>query len=133
MSTLKVTTIQTSAGGPVTLTKQHGTKSWCNFNGQGTVAIRDSFNVDSLTDNGTGLYQTNFSNNMSNTDYSALATSKKASTNGRIGVTALDYYNNTTNPLSADNARFQFSGTGDSAGITTDVSHCCTGINGDLA
>ena len=124
----------TGEGNSTTTNLQQGLiKSWCNFNGQGTIATRDTFNVASLTDNGTGLYQTNFSNNMNNTDYSALVTSKKASTNGRIGVTALDYYNNTTNPLSTDNTRVQFSGTGDSAGITTDVSHCCTGILGDLA
>ena len=46
MSTLKVTTVQTSAGGAVTLTKQHAAKAWWNLNGTGTIALRDSFNTN---------------------------------------------------------------------------------------
>ena len=45
-------------------------KAWVNFNGTGTVAIRDSYNVSSITDNGTGNYTVNFANAMSNTNYS---------------------------------------------------------------
>jgi len=45
-------------------------KAWVNFNGTGTIAIRDSFNVASLTDNSTGNYNVNFSNSMANTGYS---------------------------------------------------------------
>jgi len=44
-------------------------KAWVNFNGTGTVAIRDSYNVSSITDNGTGSYTINFSNSMANTNY----------------------------------------------------------------
>ena len=45
-------------------------KAWCNFNGTSSPAsIRDSFNVDSLTDNGTGDYTVNFGTSMPNTDY----------------------------------------------------------------
>ena len=44
-------------------------KAWVNFNGTGTVAIRDSFNVSSITDNGTGDYTVNFTNAMANTNY----------------------------------------------------------------
>ena len=35
-------------------------KAWVNFNGTGTVAIRSSYNVSSITDNGTGNYTINF-------------------------------------------------------------------------
>jgi len=35
-------------------------RAWVNFNGQGTVAIRDSGNVSSITDNGTGNFTVNF-------------------------------------------------------------------------
>ena len=45
-------------------------KAWVNFNGTGTVAIRDSFNVSSITDNGTGDYTVNFTNAMSDANYS---------------------------------------------------------------
>ncbi len=33
--------------------------AWVNFNGTGTVAIRDSYNVSSIIDNGTGSYTVN--------------------------------------------------------------------------
>ena len=44
-------------------------KAWVNFNGSGTVAIRDSYNVGSITDNGTGTYTVNFSTAMTNANY----------------------------------------------------------------
>jgi hypothetical protein len=36
-------------------------KGWCNFNGTGTVAINQSYNCTSVTDNGTGSYSVNWS------------------------------------------------------------------------
>ena len=45
-------------------------KAWVNFNGTGTVAIRSSYNVSSITDTGTGDYDLNFGTAMSDTDYS---------------------------------------------------------------
>ena len=51
---------------------QFTAKVWCNFNGTGTVAIRDSHNVSSVTDNGTGRYIINFSNNMGSNDYACV-------------------------------------------------------------
>jgi hypothetical protein len=47
-------------------------KAWVNFNGTGTVAIRGSFNVSSITDNGTGDYTVNFTNVMSDANYSTI-------------------------------------------------------------
>ena len=44
-------------------------KAWVNFNGTGTVAIRNSFNVSSITDNGTGYYTINFTTAMPNANY----------------------------------------------------------------
>ena len=46
--------------------------AWVNFDGTGTAAIRDSMNVASLTDNGTGDYTVNFSNSMANTNVSSV-------------------------------------------------------------
>jgi len=43
--------------------------AWVNFNGTGTVAIRSSYNVSSITDNGTGDYTINFSTAMSDANY----------------------------------------------------------------
>jgi len=45
-------------------------KCWSNFKGDGTSAINDSFNMASLTDNGTGDYTISFTNDFSNVNYS---------------------------------------------------------------
>jgi hypothetical protein len=45
-------------------------RAWVNFNGTGTVAIRASFNVSSITDNGTGDYTVNFTNALPDANYS---------------------------------------------------------------
>lgn len=46
-------------------------RAWVNFNGTGTVAIRASGNVSSITDNGTGDYSINFTTAMPDVNYSA--------------------------------------------------------------
>ena len=46
------------------------TKSWANLNGTGTIALRDSFNVASITDDGTGDYDFTYTNAMGNINYS---------------------------------------------------------------
>ena len=48
----------------------YGCRAWVNFNGTGTVAIRASGNVSSITDNGTGFYTVNFSTSMPDANYS---------------------------------------------------------------
>jgi hypothetical protein len=47
-------------------------RAWVNFNGTGTVAIRASFNVSSVTDNGTGEYTINFTNSLTDANYAAV-------------------------------------------------------------
>lgn len=47
-------------------------RAWVNFNGTGTVAIRASGNVSSITDNGTGNYTVNFTTAMPDANYSAV-------------------------------------------------------------
>jgi hypothetical protein len=49
-------------------------RAWVNFNGTGTVAIRGSGNVSSITDNGTGDYTVNFTTAMSDVNYCSLVT-----------------------------------------------------------
>jgi hypothetical protein len=44
-------------------------RAWVNFNGTGTVAIRASFNVSGITDNGTGDYTVNFTNALPDANY----------------------------------------------------------------
>jgi hypothetical protein len=45
-------------------------KAWVNFNGTGTVAIRASYNVSSITDNGTGDFTVNFTTALADANYS---------------------------------------------------------------
>ena len=60
----------TGEGNSTTTNLQQGlAKAWVNFNGTSTIAARDSSNVGSLTDNGTGDYTVNFSNSMGNANY----------------------------------------------------------------
>jgi hypothetical protein len=64
MSTLKVNTLQNTSGVEV-----YTAKAWVNFNGTGTVAIRASGNVSSITDNGTGQYTVNFTTAFADANY----------------------------------------------------------------
>jgi hypothetical protein len=66
ISTLSDGTNSTSATNPI----KGSAKAWVNFNGTGTVAIRASYNVSSITDNGTGRYTINFTNAMPDANYS---------------------------------------------------------------
>ena len=46
-------------------------KAWVNFNGTGTIAARDSLNVSSLTDNGSGDYTVNFTNGFADVNHAS--------------------------------------------------------------
>lgn len=88
MSTLNVGTIKSISSAPPVFQNTSGTekgqlaKAWVNFNGTGTVAIRDSFNVSSITDQGTGDYIVNLSANMSNANYSITSQGNYLDTDG---------------------------------------------------
>ena len=56
-----------------------GCRAWVNFNGTGTVAIRASGNVTSITDNGTGDYTVNFTTAMPDANYSCVALTGESS------------------------------------------------------
>jgi len=77
MSTLNVGTIKSISSAAPVFQNTSGTekgqlvKAWVNFNGTGTVAIRDGFNVSSISDVGTGQYYINFDNALPNDDYAA--------------------------------------------------------------
>lgn len=59
-------------------------KAWVNFNGTGTLAIRDSYNVTSVTDNAAGRYTVNFSTAMANANYAALVSVSRGASNNDI-------------------------------------------------
>jgi hypothetical protein len=77
MSTLKVTNIQDTAGGNSSTSEEiysGRAKAWVNFNGQGTVAIRADFNVNTITDIGSGRYSVNFSSAMPDANFAMVGT-----------------------------------------------------------
>ena len=47
-------------------------KAWYDLDGTGTVALDDSFNCATLTDNGTGAYNIAYTNSMSSVNYASL-------------------------------------------------------------
>ena len=65
---IAATTLTVNAGFGSNATA-YGVRAWVNFNGTGTVAIRDSGNVSSITDHGTGQYTANFTTNMPDVNY----------------------------------------------------------------
>ena len=89
MSEIRANTVSDAAGtGPVTLTGQYAAKAWVNFNGTGTIAIRQSGNVSSLTDNGTGDYTVNFTTAITDADYAVSATLGRTVTNETASIAA---------------------------------------------
>ena len=124
MSEIRVTTVSNAAGtGPVTLTKQHAAKAWINFNGSGTIAIRDSFNVASITDDSTGNYTVTLSSAMSTaTDWSGSISGNGAGYTHSFGGTS-GAFTATTFPV---NSRAQ-------ATNDTDINLICGQAFGDLA
>ena len=82
----------------------YGCRAWVNFNGTGTVAIRASGNVSSITDNGTGDYTVNFTTAMPDANYIAASTGGQRTINWALFLlsttvpTTSAFRYNTTNP-----------------------------------
>jgi hypothetical protein len=78
----------------------YGTRAWVNFNGVGTVAIRASGNVSSITDNGNGDYTVNFSTGMPDANYAITGTSSNLATNTNTFLTPITYSTGSARVLS---------------------------------
>ena len=66
-------------------------RAWVNFNGTGTVAIRASFNVSSITDNGTGNYTVNFTTAMPDANYACDVTTDISSGGANLVASTNDF------------------------------------------
>ena len=78
MSEIRATTISDAAGtGPITLTGQSAAKAWMTHGS--TTVIKDSLNVSSLTDSGTGKTAVNFTNSFGAKDYATSICSMRSS------------------------------------------------------
>jgi hypothetical protein len=106
MSTLVAQTISNGTISTSTANVINGAKAWVNFNGTGTVAIRASYNVSSITDNGTGDYTVNFTNAFADANYACTGfawSSGKNATATKLGGTGS--ISNTTNPMATSSVR----------------------------
>jgi len=92
MSTVKANDITNVTGGiPTVKSQQLIPTAWVNFNGTGTVAIRDSEGVSSITDFDVGIYNINYTTAMANTNYAVYASSSQSGADGTSAV--LNYVN----------------------------------------
>ena len=118
-----ISTVNSDGGAVTTSVVQGLCKVWINFNGTGTIATRDSLNVSSITDEGTGYYQYDFTNAMNNSDYSASGTGGNNDDNVNRVVQFGNGYTTTALDLN----------TGDGAGSPSDRSVMGSQVFGDLA
>ena len=84
MNSTGQTTIVGEGGTTTTSVQQGLCKAWIRFNGESTIAIDDSFNMASITDNDTGYYTTTYTNPFSNDDQSITISSDRDSNNHRL-------------------------------------------------
>ena len=84
----------------------YGCRAWVNFNGTGTVAIRSSGNVSSITDNGTGLYTANFTNSMPDANYTSVVGANVNSSNNDIrrNCRVITWSSSSTSVVTGNNA-----------------------------
>ena len=116
----------TGEGNSTTTNLQQGlAKSWCVFNGTGTVAITDSHNSASLTDVEAGDFTLGFVSNMASANYAVSGSSVGSSVANYYNFLAGDGANNTTsvyeiNFVHRDSGQY-------------DNDHSSTIVHGDLA
>lgn len=96
-------------------------RAWVNFNGTGTIAIRSSFNVSSITDGGAGLYTINFTTNLSDANYAVVNGGQQSgtSTGGQIVIR-----HSTTPSVSA----YQLETTSSGGATPTDWLRVCSAV-----
>ena len=113
MSTITVTNIK-KTGETASRSATGVAAAWIYFNGSGTVEIQDSSGVSSLTDNSTGNYNVNLSNNMASTSYCWSAANnmyhQATSTVRTVSSFNLQSYNSSHSVIDADVFNSQVNG-----------------------
>ena len=118
MSTLNVSNITDGTDTVETGYVLNGSaKAWAHFTTISTTTLVESLNVSSLTDNGTGSTNVNFTNNFANNDYA-------------IGANANDYHATTSGTNTSSTARTVVSS---SSHVAADASTVSQLVVGDLA
>lgn len=102
------TALNASGSAPI-----YASRAWVNFDGTGTVAIRASGNVSSITDNGVGDHTVNFASTMPDANYSVLVTGKVTDSTVReqqvflpfsLATTSCRLHTNNASGVATDNA-----------------------------
>ena len=116
-------------GGSTTTNLQQGlAKAWISMNGTGTIAVRDSFNITGITDQGTGLTTVTIANNMGSAEYSiggASGTFIDNSDNVRFGLA--------TDPEAPTSTLFRTITREANDDTNRDVTYSFAQVHGDLA
>jgi hypothetical protein len=100
----------------------YGCRAWVNFNGTGTVAIRASGNVTSITDNGTGEYTVNLTTALTDANYSVVGSCG-------TGAAGNDDFNLTTNYNAAPTtSAVRIGSQRANSGVATDVAYISLAI-----
>ena len=116
----------TGEGNSTTTNLQQGlAKSWINFNGTGTIATRDSFNISSLSDEGTGNYSVTIASAMGNTNYSVIGAVGRNSADGAMFANHIGTNANTTTTQRVKGLYVD--------GGLIDMTQMCSSLLGDLA
>ena len=119
-------TVTGENGSTQTSLQQGLAKAWNNFNGTGTVAIRESFNVSSLTDNATAEQSSNLTNSMSNANYAGGGMASGIAGTAYANLSRSLFYSTTTSVFSTGT-------TYTSTGASIDIEFSLFAIQGDLA
>lgn len=99
-------------------------KAWANLDGTGTIALRDDFNVASVTDNGTGSWTFDFSSAFANGNY--------AMEGGGTG-TGLAFSGDLNGPYIDTPTASAFRTLGTSGGSLSDILYALAAFHGDIA
>ena len=97
-------------------------KSWIDLDGSGTISTRDSFNIGSTTDNGTGSYSPTFTNNMGSANYSTPSSVANADDAGAFNALGIVTKATTTYRIDAE-----------SSSSNNDAERLDVAVFGDLA
>ena len=118
-------------GSNQTSIQQGLSKMFCNFDGTASGAtIRDSFNVSSTDDDGTGDYGINYTNNMGNTNYAGVVVGKQDGAGNNNAIAGTTRTSNDTPTLAAS---LEIIGTDPDAGVGRDYEFVYATSFGDLA
>jgi len=129
-SIISVDTLQDSAGSNEITTANVKTafddrvKAWVNLDGTGTATLRESLNITSVTDDGTGRYDFAITNAMSNTNYAINASGRQNESPAFSGMAF---------GIDTESASLAHVSCRNTSGSLTDQEILCCSLFGDLA